>query len=298
MEQNNKPPGVQLREGSNDLGLNATQSWCLLRYLPIMFGDLVHPNDQHWYLFILLLQIVNIVFSSVIATGITIYLKHLIAEHHGLFKHLFPDKNLLPKHHFMVHYPSCMQKIGPLIHCWCMRYEAKYNVFKKQLKSFKNITKTLAKKHHCQMAYIWQTFDPNAMKFGPGKMVLLNEMEVGAEMAGKLNVSTWTKVLNVKWVKHCGNTYRSGLAVCVQVQNDMPVFHVIQNIVIKDEHILLITTALKTLCLDEHIHAYKVADTEAPYVLEIKDILHHKLFDILISYGCDSDLFIVPYSFM
>ncbi len=52
------------------------------------------------------------------------------------------------------------------------------------------------------------------------------------------------------------------------------------------------------LCLDEHIHAYKVADTEAPYVLEIKDILHHKLFDILMSYGCDSDLFIVPYSFM
>ncbi len=129
-------------------------------------------------------------------------------------------------------------------------------------------------------------------------MVPLNEMEVGAEMAGKRNVSTWTKVLNVKWVKHCGNTYRSGLAVCVQVQNDMPVFHVIQNIVIKDEHILLITTALKTLCLDEHIHAYKVADTEAPYVLEIKDILHHKLFDILMSYGCDSDLFIVPYSFM
>ncbi len=164
-----------------------------------------------------------------------------------MFKHLFPDKNLLPKHHFMVHYPSCMQKIGPLIHCWCMRYEAKHNVFKKQLKSFKNITKTLAKKHQYQMAYIWQTFDPNAMKFGPGKMVPLNEMEVGTEMAGKLNVSTWTKVLNVKWVKHCGNTYRSGLAVCVQVQNDMPVFHVIQNIVIKDEHILLITTALKTL---------------------------------------------------
>lgn len=146
LEQNNKPPGVALREGSNDLGLNATQSWCLLRHLPIMFGDLVCPNDQHWYLFILLLQIVNIVFSSVISTGITIYLKHLIAEHHSLFKHLFPDKTLLPKHNFMVHYPSCMQKIGPLIHCWCMRYEAKHNFFKKQLKSFKNITKTLAKK--------------------------------------------------------------------------------------------------------------------------------------------------------
>ncbi|KAK2815036.1 hypothetical protein Q7C36_023302 [Tachysurus vachellii] len=80
---------------------------------------------------------------------------------------------------------------------------------------------------------------------------------------------------------------------------DMPVFHVIQNIVVKDEHVLLITTALKTVCLVEHIHAYKVAHTvEAPCVLDVKDILHHKLFDILMSYACDSDLFIVPYSYM
>lgn len=52
--------------------------WCLLHYLPIMFGDLVCTYDHHWYLFILLLQIVNMMFSTVISNGITIYLKHLI----------------------------------------------------------------------------------------------------------------------------------------------------------------------------------------------------------------------------
>lgn len=88
MEQNNKPPTVKLGEDSNDLGLNAIQSWCLLCNLPLIFGDLVCPNDQHWYLLLLLLQIVNIVFSPVLSKGITIFLKHLIAEHHRLFKHL------------------------------------------------------------------------------------------------------------------------------------------------------------------------------------------------------------------
>nr|XP_021323512.1 uncharacterized protein LOC108180038 [Danio rerio] len=299
LEQNNKHPGVELKESSNDLGLNAIQSWCLLRYLPIMFGDLVCPNDQHWYLFILLLQIINIVFSSVISSGITIYLKHLISEHHSLFKHLFPDRNLLPKRHFMVHYPTCMQKIGPVLHCWFMCYEGKHNVFKKQLKNFKNITKTLAKKHQCQMAYIWQTFDPNYVKLGPDKMVPLNEMEVSVEMAEKLNVPLWTKVLSVKWVKFCGNTYRSGLAVCVKFQNDMPVFHAIQNVVTRDERILFITTALETSCLVEPVHAYKVAQTiETCYVLELNDILQHKPFDIVMSYGGDFDLFIVPYTFI
>lgn len=94
------------------------------------------------------------------------------------------------------------------------------------------------------------------MKLGPGKMAPLNEMEVGAEIAEKLNVPMWTKDLNVKWVKRFGNTERLGLAVCVQVQNDMPAFHVIQNIVIKDEQVFLIAAALKTFGLAEHIHAY------------------------------------------
>ncbi|KAJ8364594.1 hypothetical protein SKAU_G00134250, partial [Synaphobranchus kaupii] len=120
MEQNNKPPAVKLGEDSNHLGLNpgvksTIQSWCLLRNLPLIFGDLVCPDDQHWYLLLLLLQIVNIVFSPMLSKGITIYLKHLIAEHHRLFKHLFPKKKLLPKHHFMVHYPTCILKIGPLL---------------------------------------------------------------------------------------------------------------------------------------------------------------------------------------
>lgn len=60
MEQNNKPPAVKLGENLNDLGVNAVQSWCLLHNLPLIFGDVVCPNDQHWYLLLLLLQIVNI----------------------------------------------------------------------------------------------------------------------------------------------------------------------------------------------------------------------------------------------
>lgn len=34
----------------------------------------------------------------------------------------------------------------------------------------------------------------------------MNEIEVSAEMAEKLNVPVWTKVLNVKWVNHDQNS--------------------------------------------------------------------------------------------
>lgn len=73
------------------------------------------------------------------------FLKHLISEHHQLFKLVYPQKRLIPKHYFMVHYPLCIRKIGPLLHFWSMRFEEN-KLFKNMLKSFKNITKSLVKK--------------------------------------------------------------------------------------------------------------------------------------------------------
>lgn len=109
--------------------------------VPLIFGELVIAADPHWGLLLLLLQIINIVFSLMLSQGLCVYLQHFIVDHHKLFKKLYPQKKLL------IHYPHCIQKIGPILHSWCMHYEGKHNFFKKQLKSFKNITKTLAKKH-------------------------------------------------------------------------------------------------------------------------------------------------------
>ena len=80
-----------------------------------IFGDIVPEGDQNWTLLLLLLQIVNIIFSPSVTVGMTVHLKHLIIEHYALFKQLY----LIPKHHYMVHYPSCIRKIGPLIHTVC-----------------------------------------------------------------------------------------------------------------------------------------------------------------------------------
>ena len=169
VERRNQPSALKLEDASNDLGLNAIQSWCLLRNIPLMFGDVVERNDRHWNLLLLLLQIVNIVFAPYLTKGMTVYLKYLIVEHHQLFKQLFPGKNLLPKHHTMIHYPRCIQNIGPLIHMWCMRYEGKHKYFKQQKKCFKNLTWSLAMKHQNYMAYHWERFSKERLIVGPGK---------------------------------------------------------------------------------------------------------------------------------
>ncbi|XP_035994789.1 uncharacterized protein LOC118563679 [Fundulus heteroclitus] len=297
-QQRNRPPRVKLFDGSNDLGLNAIQSWCLLRNMPLLFGDLIDTDDKHWHLLLLLLHIVNIVFSPVLSEGMTFYLKHLIIDHHRLFKQLFPTINLLPKHHFMIHYPRTIRNIGPVLHMWCMRYEAKHNFFKKQLKSFKNVTKTLAKKHQSCMTMYQESFSKQKLILGPGKMVTLNDFKEGSEIASKFGAVLSTSVFSAKWIKHHGTEYRRDFIICTEVAFEMPVFCKIKTIVMKDDTVLLCGKLMETVCFDAHYHAFKVRvhPDRVLKVLNIDELVYFKPFDLQLKYGTtDSSLYVVPY---
>lgn len=81
---------------------------------PPIFDDVAERNNCYWNPLLLLIQIVNIVFLPVVINGKKYYLKNLINDHHKLFKSLFPERRFIPKHHFMIHYPRCICKIGPV----------------------------------------------------------------------------------------------------------------------------------------------------------------------------------------
>lgn len=88
--------------------------------------------------------------------------------------------------------------------------------------------------------------------------------------------------------------------VCAKIDFEMPVFHEIQHVIMKEEHMLLVTYIMDTLCLVEHVNAYKVVRAaKRPNVFVIKELFYHKAFDIQMSYcSNDSSFFIVPYCFL
>ena len=112
LERKNSPTKINLDGSGNNIGLNSIQTLCLVRNIPLLFGDIVPEGNQNWTLLLLLLQIINIIFPPSVTLGITVHLKHLIMEYHN---QLYPNRNLIPKHHFMIHYPACMRKRGSLI---------------------------------------------------------------------------------------------------------------------------------------------------------------------------------------
>ena len=199
LERKNRPTKIVLDSAGNGIGLNSIQTFCLVKNIPLLFGDIVPAENRHWSLLLLLLQIMNILFSPSLTLGMTVYLKNLILDHHKLFKCLYPHRNLIPKHHFMIHYPSSIRKIGPLLYVWCMRYEAKHKMFKDYFKNFKNITKSLAKRHQMAIAYHWETFTLKQKEYGPMKSFSLrDENVVNSEMCEMLLSKMFSQQVGLK----------------------------------------------------------------------------------------------------
>ena len=149
---------------------SAAQMWLLMRILPFLVGDLIPRNDMHWECYLKLVKICNIATASSVSRDTTLYLQLLIEEHHLQFCELYGSNSVIPKMHFIIHYPSQLLRFGPLVHAWTMRYEAKLRVIKRaaRISNFKNVCQTVAKRHQHLLCYYLHT-----------NKLLSRELEVG-----------------------------------------------------------------------------------------------------------------------
>ena len=136
---------------SYKLKYNAAQSRLFLRLLPFILSSLIDEDDHNNELLKELIAIVQIIFSPVVSLDTVNLLKVLIAKHLSQFKDKFPDVNIIPKQHYMVHIPTMIQQLGPLIRHSCFGFESAHNYFKEMARkqNFKNLPKSLAER--CQL---------------------------------------------------------------------------------------------------------------------------------------------------
>ena len=88
----------------------ASQIWHLAIYLPLISGDKVPENNKEWECFILLLEILRICMSRVISPNLVDYLRELISIYLITFSECYPTMNIIPKQHYMIHFPSQILK--------------------------------------------------------------------------------------------------------------------------------------------------------------------------------------------
>lgn len=238
------------------LRMSAREMLTFAQLLPLMVGDMVPLKDDVWNFLLNLLEIINIVLCFEISDESISTLRSKIKTHNEQYLQLFQDK-LKPKFHIITHYPTILQKSGPLRKYWCFKYEAKHKSFKlyaHAITSRKNICLTLAKKFQLKFANRILNFKYNTVKCvvwkkhnTPSGLISLisNKLEVQKE---RLNF--WCEA------EYNGIEYKSGYYVS-RLTNDYNIY-VIINFVQNEEDISLFCQKLNEIHYRPHYMAFEV----------------------------------------
>lgn len=275
---------IEYRTNENAVKQTDSQMWCLLLFLPLMLGDLVSRQSPHWKLF-LLREICSIIFAPVVTNGLGVFLKQLIIDHHDMFKTLYPDRPLIPKHHFMIHYGRMIVMFGPLVKLWCMRFESKHCPLKRQAHvvcNFKNISKTLAYKNQIQSMYSWKLGKPLEREISvPNAFpVIVRSLELSELLLEKLHTKNedlgiLSTIQDAHTVHAFCQAYRTGSVVSLNCDTRGErlfgeIVHILPEC--EKEEVLMFVRILSVECFDDHYYAYVVDKNDAFEMVSKKDL--------------------------
>ena len=258
------------------VGGNAHENWCLLRLLPLMIGLKVPEDEPAWQMLMTLKSILELVMSPSHTEESICYLDSLISEHRSRLLEAFPQQRLIPKHHFLEHYPQLIREFGPVAALWTMRFEAKHSFFKRVVRHtgcFKNILLSLANKHQLMIAN--HLHDSNAVK--PSFLVTkttevsLDVLKDDIKDALKCRFPGVTRVHIANSVNCSGTTYAAGMVVCHGCTAGLPDFaEVLQIIIVNNKPGFVIR--LKMAWYNEHLRSFELENTRNEKVIEQKDL--------------------------
>lgn len=82
----------------------------------------------------MLKDVVELLVSHIHTEETICYLESKISEYKHRFLQVFPQEKLIPKHHYLKHYPQLIRAYGPLVFLWTMQFEAKHSFFKRAVR--------------------------------------------------------------------------------------------------------------------------------------------------------------------
>lgn len=223
-----------------------------------IIGHKIPRELEEWKIYILMRQINDIVCSKIIDPRSHELLKTLVHEHHELYIRCYGG--LKPKHHFMVHYPRIMKRIGSLFAYSNLRFESFHKKFKNVANSVNcriNLLTTFATKYEYQFANLLLNFDNNFFKpeFGKKESVDSNILFKKYKF-----FKTANKVFGTNWVDFAGIHIKRNCVILIgKAADDMPIFGLVNHIIcVDDKHIFFCCQEVENLGLDDHFQCYSV----------------------------------------
>ena len=252
-ERSSKPRAIPKPvSGKVNIKQSAAMMLTLMRILPMLIGHLIEPDCPYWHLYKLLRQIMDLTMSPIFSVDATYYLESVVSDHHRHFKQLFPNRNITPKHHFMLHYGEAIRRCGPLRHLWCMRFESKHQLAKKVgdlTNNFRNIALTVATQYSLSTFSSWK----------------LNKI------FPKTSIEHSTDGMRVTSFSHCGQLFKPGSVIRYDKNENMRLCK-IDSIVIDDSKVIFKCKKLSVDDYSEHFCAFPVMSTDIDVDVEFYNL--------------------------
>lgn len=238
------------------LKYSSSEIMWLIRYLPLLIEEWI-PDENEFYEFLIILkQLWDVLLLPRITNQTSQILNLLIEKHHRMFLDLFSIP-LRPKQHFMIHYPGIMETVGPLIHFWAMRGEAKH-------KTLKNISKSTTSRKDIGYTIAYRYLLCNANMRSKKKFIsnielgkkvqpdldILSKLEPPVENINDFKFFSWVKINEIKYIV--------GQIVQIGIDDgfDYPIFGQIEAVLFLNSRYSLLMKAFETkyLCVRTQYH--------------------------------------------
>ena len=248
--------------------MSASEMLCFSRYFGEMVGDLIPEDDDVWQLYLILREILDIVFSPKFVRGTEVYFRSLVEAFLHLYLNLFHG-HLTIKFHLLLHYADLMALLGPLVNLWCMRDEGKHResrIIAHSTNSRIRLELTVFLKHQLKLCARFMAKRGLYVDFDHGsgdEITLLHFPQLVGDL-DQLPVRADDYFLSVSWVRKYGTVYQLNMALIVGEEDMLPVFGEIQAICVSaSDDIVFIVKRYTGLGFIEHFHAFHVTEGNA-----------------------------------
>lgn len=285
-----------IRKGNVRLAASEMMTFC--RYFGIMYGDLVSRDNKYWAIYTQLMLVLDIVMSESFFNKKLHYFEYMIATLCQMYTTLF-KKNITPKFHNLVHYPSAVLRFGPLTHLSSMRFEAKHRPNKLASKSSnnrRNMTLTTARRHQLKLNDIFLR-DNLSCELSHGVQTNIGETKrlVLAQEFGWIDIS---KIKKVSWATVSSAQYKQNSIIVNKVESDNVHFAWIRTVYVYDRKQLAFEAQqLETIRFDDHYYAYQVnvPDYELAIIyIKYEDLKHRSPCNyVVIGYDTPPESYVI-----
>ena len=284
---------------------SASQMMSLIRFFPLLIGDKIPENDAHWLSLLLLIKICSISLAPLCNYDTIPYLAQLIQEKLSTFLSLYPTSRLIPKFHYMLHYPSQILHFGTLVHSWTMRQESKLSFIKQCSKrsNFKNITLTAAKKHQLWQCYKMQEENsfiypsPQASPKAYESEITSEAHHVQIELLKQFS-STARITKHPQWIKLQSFVYRKGSIMLLNYEYLEPSFGRIEDIIVFNDVVIFSFQIYITDFSVSHYNAYAVKPTSDIISLPLSSLFYTRPLHLKNSFSTGDNMMYIVLPFM